>query len=602
MKAKLPLLLLCLCLLLTACSGGSDPTEASTPEDPTATAAEPEETRLLDEEQFSNRDQDTDSSAAVDILLEGASASCADKGVSVTGNTVTIGSTGTYRLTGTLAGSVVVDAAKTDHVHLVLDNARITATNTAALYVKQAEKVVVTLSGENSLDSLGTFPESQDTNIDGTVFSKDDLSFNGMGSLTLSSPGHGVVCKDDLVFMSGVYTVEATRHALSTKGSIRIAEGTFTLRSGKDCINTDNEEEPTSAYIYIAGGTFDMTAEGDGISSDAVLQIQGGDFLLSAGGGAENAAPHSESFPGFFGSTQSSQAAEDSVSTKGMKAAGNLRISGGTFRLDTADDALHSNGNVEIYGGEFEILSGDDGIHAEEQLLVHDGKLLVTRSYEGLEGHRIDINGGTIHVTASDDGLNAAGGTDGSGMGRNDMFAVDADAYISIVGGEIRIDAGGDGIDSNGALRVCGGETYVSGPTNSGNGALDCNGEPTVTGGIFIAAGPSGMATGFGTGSTQGSIFVSYGSQPAQSKVSLTNSAGEVLLEWTTEKVSSSIVISCPGILKGETYHLTVGEIQGDITMTDIVYGTSGGHGGSSGGTPPQGGHGGRPRQSSSEG
>ena len=605
MKSKIIPLLLSLCLLLTACSTGTTPTESTPTEPPTATPAAPESADFQEEEQFSTRDRDSDETGGVDILLEGSSASCSDKGVSVTGSTVTITSPGKYRLSGDLEGSVTVDTAKTDHVHLILDNAQISATDTAALYVKQAEKVVVTLIGENSLCTLGAFPASEDTNIDGAVFAKDDLSFNGSGNLSVTSPDHGIVCKDDLVFCGGHYTVEATRHALSTKDSIRIEKSMFTLNAGKDCINTDNEEDPSSAYIYIASGEFNLTSAGDGISSDSFLRIMDGNFTIHAGGGCDNAAPHYDSPPGFHSTPQNTASQEDTTGTKGIKAAGNVLIYGGDFRLDSADDSIHSNGNVGIYGGSFGILSGDDGIHAEEQLLVHDGSIVISLSYEGLEGHRIDINGGTINITASDDGLNAAGGTDGSGTDRNDIFAVDADAYISIVGGEIRIDAGGDGIDSNGALRVCGGEIYVSGPTNGGNGALDCNGDPSITGGIFIAAGPSDMASGFGLNSTQGSILVSYSTQPAGSKVSLTNAAGEELLSWETTKPSSSIVISCPAICKGETYRLTVGEFTTEITMTDIVYGYSngmgnpggmphtGGHGGGHGGTPPTGGPGG---------
>ena len=594
MKTKAFSLLLCLCLLLAACSTGNTPTESTSTEDATTTIVAPEATEIDAGEQFSNRDRDTDTSG-VDILLEGTSANCADKGVSVQGNTVTIDSAGKYRLFGEFTGSVVVDVAKTDHVHLILDNAHITATDTAALYVKQAEKVVVTLSGENSLDTLGAFPESEDTNIDGAVFAKDDLSFNGNGKLSVTSPGHGIVCKDDLIFCGGRYTVESLRHALSTKDSIRITESNFILSAGKDCINTDNEEDPEAAYIYIESGTFDLAAEGDGISGDSVLQIMDGNFTITAGSGCENAAPHYDSPPGSPVDSQNIATTVDTVSTKGIKAAGNVVIYGGDFRIDSADDSIHSNGNVEIYGGSYGILSGDDGIHAEEQLLVQDGLITITKAYEGLEGHRIDINGGEIHITASDDGLNAAGGNDGSGIGWNDMFAVDADAYLSITGGHLTIDAQGDGVDSNGALRISGGETYVSGPTNGGNGALDCNGEPTITGGIFIAAGSSGMASGFGTSSTQGSIFVSYSSQGARSKVTLTNAAGEELLTWETTKPSSSIVISCPGIVKGETYHLTVGDIEGDITMTDIVYGHSNGMGGGPGGHPSGGGPGGPP-------
>lgn len=607
MKAKIIPLLLSLGLLLTACSTGNAPTDSTLTEESSGAVTAPITVDIPEEDLFSDRDRNTDAEGSAEILLDHTSVSCSDQGVSVASSTVTITAPGKYRLSGEFTGSVTVDTAKTDHVHLILDNAHISATDTAALFVKQAEKVVVTLVGENSLRTLGDFPESEDTNIDGAVFAKDDLTFNGDGTLTVTSPDHGIVCKDDLVFCGGHYTVEATRHALSTKDSIRIEKSMFTLHAGKDCINTDNEEDPASAYIYIASGKLNLTSAGDGISSDSFLRIMDGSFTIHAGGGCENAAPHYNSPPGFHSTTQNTATQDDTVSTKGIKAAGNVLIYGGDFQLNSADDSIHSNGNVEIYGGSFGILSGDDGIHAEEQLLVHDGSLFISLSYEGLEGHRIDINGGTINITATDDGLNAAGGTDGSGNGRNDIFAVDADAYISIVGGALRIDAGGDGIDSNGALRVCGGETFVSGPTNGGNGALDCNGDPSVTGGIFIAAGSSDMASGFGMNSTQGSILVSYSSQPAGSKVSLTNAAGEELLSWETTKPSSSIVISCPAICKGETYRLTVGEFTTEITMTDIVYGHGGGMGGPGGmphpggpgggpgGTPPEGGPGGTP-------
>ncbi len=608
MKAKL-CLLLCLCFLLTACSTGNTPTESSpsvTPSDRTSgttvteTTTSPTEA-LIPSDQFSNKDQDTDSSDSVEILLSGSTASCADNGVAVNGSTLRITSEGKYRLTGTLAGNVVVEVGKTDHVHLILDNANITAADTAALYVKQAEKVVVTLIGENSLCTLGTFPESEDTNIDGAIFAKDDLSFNGNGYLSVTSPDHGIVCKDDLVFCGGHYTVEATRHALSTKDSIRIEKSRFTLNAGKDCINTDNEEDPTSAYIYIASGTFDLTAEGDGISSDSFLQIRGGNFTIYAGGGCDNATPHYNSPPGFHSTPQNTASQEDTVSTKGIKAAGDVLIYGGDFRINSADDSIHSNDNVEIYGGSFGILSGDDGIHAEEQLLVHDGSIFISLSYEGLEGHRIDINGGMINITASDDGLNAAGGNDSSGMGRNDMFANDANAYISITGGKLIVDASGDGIDSNGALTVSGGETYVSGPTGGGNGTMDYNGEAKVTGGIFVAVGTADMVMGFGSGSTQGAILVTYSNQPAGSPVSLTDTAGQVLFTWETTKSSGSIVLSCPGILQGQTYTLTVGDTSQEITMTAITYGSGGmggpggmgGHGGGrpggAGGTPPEG-------------
>ncbi|MBQ2445689.1 MAG: carbohydrate-binding domain-containing protein [Oscillospiraceae bacterium] len=560
--------ILCLCLLLTVWGcDSSDPAESSTP-----TTVETAE--LFAQEQFSQRDRDSSTEDSIPVHLTAQGPVCEDRGISVGKDSITVRSPGKYRFFGEYHGSIVVDVDKNDHVHLILDNAVITAEQTAALYVKQAEKVVVTLKGTNRLLTEESFSTEGGNKIDAVIFAKDDLSFNGEGALFLQSPDHGIVCKDDLVFLGGSYDIKAQRHGISTEGSIRVGDGTFTLETQKDGMNTDNSVDPLSAYIYIARGSFTLQAGGDGISTDSALRIDDGSFILTAGGGSSKGETHYEEAPGFR-PTSTAVTEDSSTGTKGINAADDILIQGGSFQINSADDGIHSKGNVEILGGSLTVESGDDGIHAEELLQIRGGEVTVPTAYEGLEGHCIEIAGGRIHIVASDDGLNAAGGADGSGMGRNDMFAVDKEAYITLSGGRLFVDSKGDGIDSNGIFTVTGGETYISGPSGGGNSALDCNGEATVTGGLFIAAGATGMATGFGAGSTQGSIFVSYSTQPSGSKVSLKNSFGEEILSWETTKSSSSIVLSCPQIKEGESYHLTVGQIEGDILMTDIVYGTS---------------------------
>lgn len=215
--------------------------------------------------------------------------------------------------------------------------------------------------------------------------------------------------------------------------------------------------------------------------------------------------------------------------------------------------------------------------------MITGGTIHVVESYEGIEGLSIDITGGTIDVTSSDDGLNAAGGNDSSGFGGRggDIFAVEEGAYIRISGGTLHVNASGDGIDSNGDLTISSGETYVSGPTNSGNGALDYNGEGVITGGIFVAVGSSGMAQNFSNSSTQGAIMVTVNTQMAGSSISLADSSGKELVSWTTDKEYASVVVSCPEITVGETYLLTTGNNTQEITMDSLIYG-----GGSMGGKP----------------
>ena len=545
-----------------------------------------------DDSMFTSRDKDVgyDEAASTAITLSDNGTQCSDKSVSVSGNTMTITAEGTYILSGKLSnGQIIVDADKADKIQLVLNGVSINCDTSAAIYVKQADKVFVTLAEntENTLSNTSEFKAIDDNDIDAVVFSKDDLTFNGSGKLTVNAKyGHGIVSKDDLVFTGGVYSITAQNHAISGKDSVRTANGTFNLKAGKDGIHSENSEDTTKGFVYIENGTFKINADGDGIDASLTIDIRGGSFDITSGGGSSNAEKKSEQMFGRgFGmqnSAQESSSDSESTSAKGIKASGNVTVSGGQLDINSADDAVHSNSNVSISDGTFSIKTGDDGIHADSNTAISGGTISITESYEGIEGQSIDISGGNITLKASDDGLNAAGGNDESGFGGNmkqDMFAVDNNAYIKISGGKLIVNADGDGVDSNGNLYVSGGETYVSGPTNNGNGALDYNGEAQITGGTFIAAGASGMAQNFGSSSTQGSIMINTQSGSG-GEIILKDSSGNVIASYTPDKSYNSVVVSCPGIKKDSTYTLTANGTDTTVEMTDIIYGSSDGMGG----------------------
>ena len=205
----------------------------------------------------------------------------------------------------------------------------------------------------------------------------------------------------------------------------------------------------------------------------------------------------------------------------------------------------------------------------------------------------MNVNGGTVTVRASDDGINAAGGADQSGFGGfggNDRFNGSANAAINITGGTITVNADGDGVDSNGTLNVSGGTLLISGPTNGGNGALDYETSGTITGGTVVAAGSAGMAENFGSDSTQCSMLVSISGNGGDT-VTVTDASGNVLVSFTPEKAYQTVAVSCPAFVLGGTYTVSGGNGSKSVTFDSVIYGS--GMGGPGGPGGPGGGMGG---------
>ena len=579
--------------LLAALSGCTQPqdaavssAEASEASENTSSAANAASSKT-DAEMFTDRDYETDydEAGSVFIQLDGDSASASSDSVQISGSTVTITEEATYILSGTLEdGMVIVDAPDTAKIQLVLDGASIHSEASAALYVLEADKVFLTLAdgSENTLSNGGAFTAIDENNIDGALFSKQDLTLNGTGALTVTSPaGHGIVCKDDLVMTGGTYTITSASHGLDANDSIRIAGGTsLTIDAGKDGLHAENSDDASLGFVYIADGVMMIESEGDGISAGSFMQIENGIFQILAGGGSENGSnDSSDSWGGFMGGARGqhggaslpaeSETEESSTSMKGLKAAGELLISEGSFSIDSADDGIHSNTSITVNGGTFEIASGDDAFHADEALTVAAGLLSITESYEGLEALQIDIQGGEITLTATDDGLNAAGGTDSSGMtgGRDGRFgggmSSSANGSIVISGGTLSISASGDGIDANGSVEISGGYITVAGPAQGDTAILDYDTSAVITGGTFIGTGASAMAQTFSS-SEQGVIAVSTGSQAAGTAVAISDADGNTVLSYVPELSFSAVIFSSPYVITGETYTITAGTASGE--------------------------------------
>ena len=554
------------------------------------------------EDMFTERDFkiEYDESKAVNIKLNGTSATASSDSVKISGSTVTITEEATYVISGELKdGMLIVDASETAKLQLVFNGVNITSKTSAALYILEADKVFLTLSDgtNNTLANGGSFTAIDDSNIDSALFSKQDLTMNGTGSLTVTSPaGHGVVCKDDLMITGGSYTVNSASHGFDANDSVRLTDATLNIDAGKDAVHCENNDDASKGFVYMLSGSIKAEAEGDGISAGAYMQIEDGTIDLLVGGGSENGTKeHSDSFGGFMGGgrpggmrpedMQSTETEEDSTSMKGLKAVSNLLISGGNITINSADDSIHSDTSLTINGGTFSIASGDDAVHAEETLTVTYGKIDISESYEGLEALNIDVQGGNIKLKASDDGLNAAGGNDQSGTtgGRDGMFgggdsgtmggrgggsgggmSANSNGSIKISGGTLYINSSGDGIDANGTLEISGGHTTVTGPTQGDTATLDYDKTAVITGGTFIGTGSTMMAQSF-SDSNQGVIAVSVGNQAAETQIELKDSKGNTIVSHKPELGFAVVIISTPELVKGESYTITVGSETGEF-------------------------------------
>lgn len=593
------------------------------------TSAQSEAGSFSSADMFTERDLagTYEESGAVYVTLSGDGITGETDGVAINGQTMTITAEGTYIFSGTLSeGQIVVDADNAK-VQIVFDNVDITCASSAAVYVKSAEKVFVTLAegAQNTLRNTDEYVAIDDNNIDAVIFAKSDLTLNGTGSLTIvSAEGHGIVSKDDLKITGGTYDIIAAGHALSGKDSVRIADGTFILTAEKDGIHAENADDEEKGYIYIADGDFAITSDGDGMDASNIVQIEDGTFDITAGGGAANSLkthesdmpgggmsqnierpdgesmpqmgekpdeesmsqmgekPDEESMPQMGkkpdgeNMPQDTTTDESGTSTKGIKAGGGMYLNGGTYQIDSADDSIHSNANITIADGTYTLATGDDGVHADDALTVNGGTITVTESYEGLEGLTVTINDGTIDITARDDGINTAGGTDQSGFGTfGDHFkgmdsaddeteeTTDNEMWMELNGGYIHILAGGDGVDSNGDLTINGGEIYIDGPSDNGNSAIDYGDRSSA----YVNGG---MLVAIGSSGMAEGMSDSSKQEVLMVKLGEQMEAGDVVLTDS----EGNVIVSYTALKSYDCVIISTAEVESGATYTLTTSGT----------------------------
>lgn len=497
-------------------------------------------------------------------------------------------------------------------------------------------------SGENAL-SLEFDSEDLDSSYNESECTKINLSGSGAtvsgsgvtvenGNITITSVGSYII--------SGTLTDGSIKVNCSEKGTVRLilngasisssstapvvveeakkvlvtlADGTTNTITDKTRQSVDDEDFSSAVYskadlvfngsgtlnvnagyrngikstddLKVVSGTFNITSNEDGIIGKDLLGIKDGKFTIKSG-------------------SDGMKSTYDTDTSKG-----NIVITGGEFDITASNDGVHCNEDILISGGNLTISSGDDGVHADDNLQVDGGTIDIKKCCEGLEGVQITLNDGDISIVASDDGINAADGSSSSGMGiggfgGGQTSSSDSSILLTINGGNIFVNAGGDGLDSNGNIVMNGGNVTVLGPTSDGDTALDFDGAFTINGGVLMAFGSSGMLETPTSAQNGCCIVTTLGTVSANSAFSLMDSSGNVIMSYTPTKNYASAIVYSSDIKNGSTYTVTAGSTTQSITVNSNVTtnGVSGGFGGGQNGGFGGGQRGGQPGGSAPDG
>lgn len=490
-----------------------------------------------------------DLTGAVAITLAGDAVQIDGSGAGESGGVITITSGGTYAVSGTLSeGRIIVNAPGED-VTLALNGASITCSYGSPIYIYKSSSTTIHLmeGTENTLadgerytfaDSLSSAAEEEPN---ACLYSKSDLIIQGAGALTVEANyNNGITGKDTLEIYDAALSVTAVNHGINGKDSNTIDSASVAVTCGGDAIRSTNDSDSSLGWVSVSNSALTLTAGEDGIQAETWAALSSGSYTVTSGGG-------------------SAVTPSDDVSAKGVKAGTALTLASGVYTLDCSDDALHANGDVTVSGGIYTISTGDDAFHADGTLTVSGGQIDVLSSYEGLEGSDVDISGGEIRIVSSDDGVNAAGGADGSGFGgfggMGGPFSAAGDYTITISGGTLHVTAGGDGLDSNGNIVMSGGTVLVA-SSGGADGALDYEGSFTLTGGLLLAASAGNMAQA-PTDPEQYTLSVSSQLSAGTCLQFLTGSGAEYVFQLPFSAVN--VVFSAPDLNSGDTCAVSYG-------------------------------------------
>ena len=479
--------------------------------------------KLAEDTHYSAKDVTWDSSSEVPIDLSNPTAT---DGVTVSDGVITITKAGNYRLSGTYSGQVKVEAADSDMVRLILDNATITNSTGAAINVVEADEVVIyTASGStNTISDGSSYSDTASGSPDAAIYSKSDLTLAGEGTLKVEGNyEEGIHTTDGLVIASGTLEVTAANTGIKGKDYVDILDGTVTVTATKDGIKATNDTDGNRGWVRLSGGTVNISAGDDGFKAERVLEI-----------------------------------------------------SGGTLNITESNEGIEAQ-YINILDGTVNVTSSDDGINASYSTTststesASTSTTQTTQSKQAAQGNA--AQGGQAPSGNMGQPPAGGGGGMGGGMGGGGGTFEVVDATINIAGGTITVNANGDGIDSNGTATLSGGTLVVNGPFTGGNTSLDTNGDLLLNGTTVVAGNSGDMFEAPASSSTSGYVkLTNLSNVSSGTTIQVADSSGKVVANYkVTNSNTALILVSSANITKGQSYTVYTTTDSVDASSTSVA-------------------------------
>ena len=488
--------------------------------------------KLAEDTHYSAKDLTWDSSSEVTIDLSNPTAT---DGVTVSDGVITITKAGNYRLSGTYSGQVKVEAANSDMVRLILDNATITNSTGAAINVVEADEVVIyTASGStNTVSDGSSYSDTASGSPDAAIYSKSDLTLAGEGTLKVEGKyEEGIHTTDGLVIASGTLEVTAANTGIKGKDYVDILDGTVTVTATKDGIKATNDTDGNRGWVRLSGGTVNISAGDDGFKAERVLEISGGTLNI----------------------TESNEGIEAQY----------INILDGTVNVTSSDDGINASYSTSS-SSSTESTSSSTTQTSQTAQNTQSGQ---SAQGNAAQGGQPPAGG---QAPSGNMGQPPAGGGGGMGGGGGTFEVVDA--TINIAGGTVTVNANGDGIDSNGTATLSGGTLIVNGPFTGGNASLDTNGDLLLNG-TTVAAGNSGdMFEAPSTNSTSGYVkLTNLSNVSSGTTIQVADSSGKVVANYkVTNSNTALILVSSANITKGQSYTVYTTTDSVDASSTSVA-------------------------------